>query len=185
MGIVDAPAPAPEASSSDAPRRTRSQPIAGRLQDVLSAPETLAAIGGFDWAKGKCVSVLTLIVRAAAHSEATSHRRHLGEGSSVQPFRGSAPPAPPPGRKLVSVSAANAASSTQAAAFELRSHKPAASISAIPSTARPHTELLIKAAIEDERAFSDPHEARGASCCWAVQLDPAERSIDPAVLPAR
>lgn len=35
-------------------RRTRSQPIAGKLQDVLSAPETLAAIGGYDWAKGKC-----------------------------------------------------------------------------------------------------------------------------------
>lgn len=40
--------PAPET------RRTRSQPIAGKLQDVLSAPETLAAIGGYDWAKGKC-----------------------------------------------------------------------------------------------------------------------------------
>lgn len=40
--------PAPET------RRTRSQPIVGKLQDVLSAPETLAAIGGYDWAKGKC-----------------------------------------------------------------------------------------------------------------------------------
>ncbi|GAA5968072.1 hypothetical protein JCM21900_004503 [Sporobolomyces salmonicolor] len=37
-------------------RRTRSQPIPGRLEDVLSAPETLAATGGFDYAKGKYIT---------------------------------------------------------------------------------------------------------------------------------
>ncbi|BGP16620.1 hypothetical protein JCM10213_000464 [Rhodosporidiobolus nylandii] len=37
-------------------RRTRSQPLPGKLEDVLYAPETLAAMGGFDHEKGRYIS---------------------------------------------------------------------------------------------------------------------------------
>ncbi|KAL7339548.1 hypothetical protein BJY59DRAFT_289362 [Rhodotorula toruloides] len=43
-------------ASTPTSRRTRSQPLPGKLEDVLSAPETLAATGGFDWAKGRYIS---------------------------------------------------------------------------------------------------------------------------------
>ncbi|GAA5999938.1 hypothetical protein JCM10207_005980 [Rhodosporidiobolus poonsookiae] len=46
----EAPSPAVEA------RRTRSKPLPGKLEDVLYAPETLAALGGFDWEKGRYIS---------------------------------------------------------------------------------------------------------------------------------
>ncbi|BGP02408.1 hypothetical protein RTBOTA2_003882 [Rhodotorula toruloides] len=54
----DATIQAAEGFSSSTPtsRRTRSQPLPGKLEDVLSAPETLAATGGFDWAKGRYIS---------------------------------------------------------------------------------------------------------------------------------
>ncbi|GAA5967859.1 hypothetical protein JCM11641_005788 [Rhodosporidiobolus odoratus] len=39
-------------------RRTRSQPLPGKLEDVLYAPEALAATGGFDFAKGRYISKL-------------------------------------------------------------------------------------------------------------------------------
>ncbi|GAA5862620.1 hypothetical protein JCM8547_003491 [Rhodosporidiobolus lusitaniae] len=42
--------PTPEA------RRTRSNPLAGKLGDVLSAPETLAALGGYDYEKGRYIT---------------------------------------------------------------------------------------------------------------------------------
>ncbi|BGP25050.1 histone-lysine N-methyltransferase SUV420H [Rhodotorula toruloides] len=44
------------AASTPTSRRTRSQPLPGKLEHVLSAPETLAATGGFDWAKGRYIS---------------------------------------------------------------------------------------------------------------------------------
>ncbi|BGP48598.1 histone lysine methyltransferase Set9 [Rhodotorula kratochvilovae] len=45
-----------EAPPSLEARRTRSQPLPGKLQDVLYAPETLAATGGYDFEKGRYIS---------------------------------------------------------------------------------------------------------------------------------
>ncbi|GAA5878958.1 hypothetical protein JCM3774_000673 [Rhodotorula dairenensis] len=66
-------------------RRTRSQPIVGKLQDVLSAPETLAAIGGYDWAKGKYIST-----KEALNNPSDDPRPPPRESSE------SASPSPPP-----------------------------------------------------------------------------------------
>ncbi|BGP32504.1 histone lysine methyltransferase Set9 [Rhodotorula toruloides] len=54
----DATSQVVEGPSASTPpsRRTRSQPLPGKLEDVLSATETLAATGGFDWAKGRYIS---------------------------------------------------------------------------------------------------------------------------------
>ncbi|GAA5925580.1 uncharacterized protein JCM15063_005063 [Sporobolomyces koalae] len=48
--------PQPPAAGPIVGRQTRSKPIPGRLEDVLSAPETLAATGGYDWEKGRYIT---------------------------------------------------------------------------------------------------------------------------------
>lgn len=63
-------------------RQTRSKPIPGRLEDVLSAPETLAATGGYDWEKGRYI---------------TKHEQLRAPSSNPRPERRqTASPSPPP-----------------------------------------------------------------------------------------
>lgn len=63
-------------------RQTRSKPIPGRLEDVLSAPETLAATGGYDWEKGRYI---------------TKHEQLRAPSSNPRPERRETEsPSPPP-----------------------------------------------------------------------------------------
>ncbi|GAA5989090.1 hypothetical protein JCM5350_003591 [Sporobolomyces pararoseus] len=63
-------------------RQTRSKPIPGRLEDVLSAPETLAATGGYDWEKGRYI---------------TKHEQLRAPSSNPRPERRQTEsPSPPP-----------------------------------------------------------------------------------------
>ncbi|GAA5887805.1 hypothetical protein JCM5296_001773 [Sporobolomyces johnsonii] len=64
-------------------RRTRSQPIPGRLEDVLSAPETLAATGGFDYAKGKYITKHEQLRSPSA--DPRPHRPSLSASFSAPP----------------------------------------------------------------------------------------------------
>ncbi|GAA6022915.1 hypothetical protein JCM11491_006627 [Sporobolomyces phaffii] len=73
------PAPSPPVVTG---RQTRSKPIPGRLEDVLSAPETLAATGGYDWEKGRYI---------------TRHEQLRAPSSNPRPERlESESPSPPP-----------------------------------------------------------------------------------------
>ncbi|GAA6061001.1 hypothetical protein JCM10212_000687, partial [Sporobolomyces blumeae] len=75
-------------------RQTRSRPIPGRLEDVLSAPETLAATGGYDWEKGRYISKLE---QARAPS------------ANPRPERPVESPSPPPVRRRRPASVATSA----------------------------------------------------------------------------
>lgn len=80
-------------STTPTSRRTRSQPLPGKLEDVLSAPATLAATGGFDWAKGRCAcSSFT-----PSHSPSFNSDRFDTDISKHEALRNpSANPGPPP-----------------------------------------------------------------------------------------
>ncbi|GAA5893490.1 SET domain-containing protein [Sporobolomyces salmoneus] len=103
-------------------RQTRSKPIPGRLEDVLSAPETLAATGGYDWEKGKYI---------------TRHEQLRAPSSNPRPSENrpsESPPSPPPSpqrrRRRKSSSIAPAPPPRPAIA------SPAASTSSLPAPAK-------------------------------------------------
>lgn len=77
-------------------RRTRSKPIPGRLEDVLSAPETLAATGGYDWEKGRYISKHEQL-RAPSSNPRPERRETDSPSPPPSPRRRrSVPSAPPP-----------------------------------------------------------------------------------------
>ncbi|GAA6028481.1 hypothetical protein JCM8097_007049 [Rhodosporidiobolus ruineniae] len=54
--VVSAKQASPETPSTAEARRTRSKPLPGKLEDVLYGPETLKALGGYDYEKGRYIS---------------------------------------------------------------------------------------------------------------------------------
>lgn len=102
-----------EAPPSLEARRTRSQPLPGKLEDVLYAPETLAATGGYDWEKGRCASLpfcfsllRTLLTLGCVPADVSKFEAVRDPSHNPLPPRRPSPtpspspsPPPPPARK--------------------------------------------------------------------------------------
>ncbi|GAA5921706.1 hypothetical protein JCM3775_001776 [Rhodotorula graminis] len=85
-------------------RRTRSQPLPGKLADVLYAPETLAATGGYDYEKGRYISKFEA-ARDPSHNPLPPRR----PSPTPDPTPSPSPPPPPPARKPAPVAVAKPA----------------------------------------------------------------------------